>query len=54
MNGLTAVFRDHDGVINCAMVHDEKPYPPVQLDDLEILPGCVTSVLWRLADSVMF
>ena len=34
-----AVFLDRDGVINAATVRDGKPYPPVSLDDLVILPG---------------
>jgi len=34
-----AVFVDRDGVINRAVVHDGKPYPPATLDDFEILPG---------------
>lgn len=49
-NGLSAVFLDRDGIINRAMVRDGKPYPPARLDELEILPGSVTS-LSRLADS---
>ncbi len=49
MAGLPAVFLDRDGIINRAVVRDGKPYPPAQLDDLEILPGSVTS-LSRLAD----
>jgi D-glycero-D-manno-heptose 1,7-bisphosphate phosphatase len=34
-----AVFLDRDGVINRAIVFDGKPYPPANLDQLEILPG---------------
>ena len=34
-----AVFLDRDGVINRAMVRDGKPYPPKDLQELEILPG---------------
>jgi D-glycero-D-manno-heptose 1,7-bisphosphate phosphatase len=34
-----AVFLDRDGVINRAIVRDGKPYPPVALNELEILPG---------------
>ena len=49
MNGLPAVFLDRDGVINRAVVMEGKPYPPAGLDELEILPGAVTS-LSRLAD----
>lgn len=34
-----AVFLDRDGTINRAMVRDGKPYPPVMLDEFELLPG---------------
>jgi D-glycero-D-manno-heptose 1,7-bisphosphate phosphatase len=34
-----AVFLDRDGVINRAFVRHGKPYPPVTLDEFEILPG---------------
>jgi len=34
-----AVFLDRDGVINQAIVRDGKPYPPVSLNQLKILPG---------------
>ena len=33
-----AVFLDRDGVLNCAMVRDGKPYPPATLEELQILP----------------
>jgi D-glycero-D-manno-heptose 1,7-bisphosphate phosphatase len=33
-----AVFLDRDGVINRAIVRDGKPFPPISLDELEILP----------------
>ena len=33
-----AVFLDRDGVINRAMEHDGKPYPPTSLAEFEILP----------------
>ncbi len=49
MNGSPAVFLDRDGIINRALVRDGKPYPPARLNDLEILPGSITS-LSRLAD----
>ena len=42
-----AVFLDRDGVINRAIVRDGKPYPPVNLEDLEILPG-VSEALKKL------
>lgn len=34
-----AVFLDRDGVINRALVRDGSPYPPKNLNELEILPG---------------
>jgi len=34
-----AVFLDRDGVVNCAIVRDGRPYPPANVDELEILPG---------------
>lgn len=41
------MFLDRDGVINRAIVRDGKPYPPHNIDDLEILPG-VPEALARL------
>lgn len=32
-----AVFLDRDGVLNRAVIRDDKPYPPASLDELEIL-----------------
>jgi len=34
-----AVFLDRDGVVNRAIVRDGRPYPPANVDELEILPG---------------
>ena len=34
-----AVFLDRDGVINRAIVRDGKPYPPVRVEEFELLPG---------------
>lgn len=34
-----AVFLDRDGVINRALEHGKKPYPPSSLAEFEILPG---------------
>jgi len=45
-----AVFLDRDGVINRAIVRDGKPYPPVSLVELEILPG-VHDALQKLHDA---
>lgn len=33
-----AIFLDRDGVINRAIVRDGKPYPPLSINELEILP----------------
>jgi D-glycero-D-manno-heptose 1,7-bisphosphate phosphatase len=38
-----AVFLDRDGVINRALEHDSKPYPPRSLSEFEILPGVATA-----------
>ena len=45
-----AVFLDRDGVINRAAVLDGKPYPPPNLEALEILPG-VTQALQSLREA---
>ncbi len=34
-----AVFLDRDGVINRAIVRDGKPYPPMTVDELEVISG---------------
>jgi len=39
-----AVFLDRDGVINRALVRNGRPYPPIQLTELEILPGVEASL----------
>ncbi len=39
-----AIFLDRDGVINRAIVRDGKPYPPVDLTHLEILPGVASAL----------
>ena len=44
INNKQAVFLDRDGVINRAIVHDGKPHPPVNLAELEILPGVDTAM----------
>ena len=36
-----AVFLDRDGVLNRAFVREGKPYPPTNLDELEVLSGVV-------------
>jgi D-glycero-D-manno-heptose 1,7-bisphosphate phosphatase len=45
-----AVFLDRDGVINAAVVRDGKPYPPANVDVMEILPG-VPDALRQLRDA---
>jgi D-glycero-D-manno-heptose 1,7-bisphosphate phosphatase len=45
-----AVFLDRDGVINRAVVREGKPYPPVSLAEMEILPG-VLDALAALRDA---
>ena len=42
-----AVFLDRDGVINRAVVRDNKPFPPMRIDEVEVLPG-VPEALARL------
>lgn len=42
-----AVFLDRDGVINRAFVRDGHPFPPMSVDEVEILPG-VADALGRL------
>jgi D-glycero-D-manno-heptose 1,7-bisphosphate phosphatase len=34
-----AIFLDRDGVINRPLIRDGKPFPPVNVDEFEILPG---------------
>ena len=34
-----AIFLDRDGVINRPLIRDGKPFPPVSVDEFEILPG---------------
>lgn len=48
MAGFPAVFLDRDGVINRAVVREGRPYPPLCVEDVEILPGSIIS-LARLA-----
>src|SRR5271155_584794 len=40
-----AVFLDRDGVLNRAVVRDGKPFPPIGLEELEILPEAGSSLL---------
>ena len=40
-----AVFLDRDGVINRSMVFNGKPFAPTNLNDFQILPGVIESLL---------
>ena len=42
---LKAVFLDRDGVINKTHMIDGKPYPPPDLDQLEMIPGVDQAIL---------
>jgi len=44
-----AVFLDRDGVLNRTFVREGTSYPPITLDELEVLPG-VPNALKRLAE----
>ena len=50
MQRRAAVFLDRDGVLNRTTVRDGTPYPPMSVDEVEILPG-VADALSRLADA---
>jgi D-glycero-D-manno-heptose 1,7-bisphosphate phosphatase len=39
-----AIFLDRDGVLNRALIKNGKPYPPFDLDNLEILDGVKNSI----------
>ena len=41
---LRAVFVDRDGVLNRAIIRNGRPYPPLTLEALEILPGVPEAV----------
>jgi len=36
-----AVFLDRDGVVNKPMIKEGKPYPPLSINELELMPGVV-------------
>jgi D-glycero-D-manno-heptose 1,7-bisphosphate phosphatase len=46
---VPAVFLDRDGVINRTTVRDGTSYPPMSVEEVEVLPG-VPEALKRLAD----
>jgi D-glycero-D-manno-heptose 1,7-bisphosphate phosphatase len=50
MQRRAAVFLDRDGVLNRTTVRDGTPYPPMTVDEVEILPG-VHEALSKLADA---
>ncbi len=50
MKKRRAVFLDRDGVLNRAVVRDRRPYPPANVDAVEILPG-VADALRSLKDA---
>lgn len=39
-----AIFLDRDGVLNRAYIKNDRPYPPMNLSELEILPGVADSL----------
>lgn len=39
-----AVFLDRDGVVNKACVTNGKPFPPINLEEVEVLPGVKEAV----------
>lgn len=45
-----AVFLDRDGVINRSIVREGKPYPPLSVEEVEILPG-VSDALKELREA---
>lgn len=45
-----AVFLDRDGVINCAVVRNGKPYPPDSINELIIMPNAEL-ILSRLREA---
>jgi D-glycero-D-manno-heptose 1,7-bisphosphate phosphatase len=47
---IRAVFVDRDGVLNRAVVFNGRPYPPLTLEAMEILPG-VPQAVQRLHDA---
>ena len=42
---VRAVFLDRDGVLNCAIIRDGKPYPPSKRSEVEILPGVADALI---------
>lgn len=50
MSGINAVFLDRDGVLIACMVRDSRPYPPLTMEQVEILPG-VAEAVRKLSDA---
>jgi len=48
LNSVQAVFLDRDGVLIACVVRNGKPYPPMRMEEVEILPG-VAEALRKLA-----
>jgi D-glycero-D-manno-heptose 1,7-bisphosphate phosphatase len=44
MSGVKAVFLDRDGVLIACVTRDGRPYPPLTMDEVEILPGVAEAV----------
>lgn len=42
-----AIFFDRDGVINRSIIKNNKPYPPKNLEELELIDG-IHLLMWRL------
>jgi len=41
---IKAVFLDRDGVVNKAIIINGRPYPPLTLKEMEILPGVLQGI----------
>jgi D-glycero-D-manno-heptose 1,7-bisphosphate phosphatase len=44
MSGVKAVFLDRDGVLIACVVRNGRPYPPLSMEQVEILPGVAQAV----------
>jgi D-glycero-D-manno-heptose 1,7-bisphosphate phosphatase len=44
MSGVKAVFLDRDGVLIACVVRNGRPYPPLTMEEVEILPGVAEAV----------
>jgi len=50
MSGAKAVFLDRDGVLIACVVREGRPFPPLTMDQVEILPG-VAEAVRQLSDA---